>query len=173
MSKIFTRFPAFWLTLGLIGCLEAVFTFEWSFPYCSSLEDGAASAVFGMPFPYVRWSQVSSMEYEYAPFVWLLNLTILFGLAFPFVFWAVKKFASDSQKRRAAGGILGLILAVVAAVWTILLLQVGLYKYPVAVISDPDGNYKDFRPVKFTFKSLDYDCTPSNFWFGERRQTPK
>src|SRR5215213_2704272 len=91
------RYPAFPLTLGLVGWLEAIFTIEWSFPYCSSQEDGPASAVYGMPLPYIRWAGVSSMEYELMPLILILNLVILFAVAFPLVSWAVKKVASPNQ----------------------------------------------------------------------------
>src|SRR4051794_18181766 len=95
-----TRHPSFLLTLGLVGWLEAIFTIEWSFPYCSSQEDGPASAVFGMPLPYIRWTGVSSMEYEFMPSILIVNIVILSAVAFPFVSWAVKKIASPNRGRR-------------------------------------------------------------------------
>src|ERR1043165_8401429 len=91
--NVIIRYPAFLLTLGLVGWFEEVFTIEWSFPYCSSLEDGPASAVFGMPLPYVRWSGVSSMEYEFMLSVFIANILILSAIAFPFVSWAVRRVA--------------------------------------------------------------------------------
>lgn len=96
-----TRHPALLLTLGFVGWLEAIFTIEWSFPYCSSQEDGPESAVFGMPLPYIRWTGVSSLEYELMPLIWVLNIVILSAIAFPFVSWAVKK-VGYSRSRQAS-----------------------------------------------------------------------
>jgi hypothetical protein len=164
--KFIVRDPSFVLTLALIGWFEAIFTIEWSFPYCSSQEDGPASAVFGMPFPYIRYSEVSSLEYFYMPSVYILNLLLLVAIAFPFVYWAVKKFASPDQKiRRRIVGLAGLVLLLIIGAWNILLLRSGSYLISVSTIASGYETYREFRPVRFTFKDLHYDCTPSKFWF--------
>src|SRR3982751_71764 len=117
--NLITRFPTFLLTLGLVGWLEAIFTIEWSFPYCSSQVDGPASAVFGMPLPYIRWSGVSSMEYELMPSILIVNIVILSAIAFPFVSWAVKKVAPPNQgKRRRVLGLAGAVLLLSIGAWT-------------------------------------------------------
>ena len=166
--NVFIRDPAFPLTLGLAGWLEAVFTIEWSFPYCTNQEDGPASAVFGMPLPYVRWSGVSSMEYFYMPSIFVLNIIILFAIAFPFVSWAVKRVAStDQSRRRGMLRFAGLTLLLSVGAWNILLVQSGFYKVPVSTIASGYETYSEFRPVRFTFKRLHYDCTPSGYWFKD------
>jgi hypothetical protein len=166
--KFIIRYPAFLLSLGLVGWFEALFTIEWSFPYCSSQEDGPASAVFGMPFPYIRYSEVSSMEYFYMPSVFILNLLILFAIAFPFVSWAVKKVASPDQlMRRSVMSLAGLVLLLSISAWTILLLRSSSYRIPVSTVANSYETYREFRPVRFTFKDLHYDCTPSKFWFKD------
>jgi hypothetical protein len=160
--------PAFLLTLGLVGWFEALFTIEWSFPYCSSQVDGPASAVFGMPLPYVRYSEVSSLEYVYAPSIWVVNIVILFAIAFPFVYWAIKKAAPpDRVVRRRLLSIAGLVLVVSISAWTALLVRSGFYKIPVSSIASEYETYNEFRPVRFTFKDLHYDCTPSPFWLKD------
>lgn len=168
--------PAFLLTLGLIGWVEAIFTIEWSFPYCSSQEDGPASAVFGMPLPYIRWTGVSSLEYIFMPSIFIVNLLILFVIASPFIFWAVKKVAAPEQRRRRRMlSFAGLILFLSISFWTILLERVGVYR-PVSTIGDEAyGRYSQFRPVRISFNDLHYDCTPSNYWFkdGWRPQREK
>jgi hypothetical protein len=167
--NLITRFPAFLLTLGFVGWLEAIFTIEWSFPYCSCQEDGPTSAVFGMPFPYIRWTGVSSMEYELMPSILIVNILILSVIAFPFVSWAVKKVASPDQHwRRNTLSLAGLVLLLSISAWTALLVQSGLYKIPVSTIAASGyETYSEFRPVRFTFKDLHYDCTPSNYWFKD------
>ena len=169
--KIIVAYPAFLVTLGVVGWFEAVFTIEWAFPYCSSLEDGAASAVFGMPLPYIRHSAVSSLEYELMPSIFLVNILILFAIVFTFVSWAIKKVSSSHQStRRNIVSFAGLVLVLSISAWTILLLQLGYYKYPVSTIGDDYyGRYSEFRPVRFTFKDLHYNCTPSNYWFKDDR----
>lgn len=166
--NLITRYPAFLLTLGLVGWVEAIFTIEWSFPYCSSQEDGPASAVFGMPFPYIRWAGVSSMEYELMPSILIVNIVILFAIAFPFVSWAVKKVASSEQgRRRSMLSLAGVFLLLSIGARTALLVQFGIYKIPVSTIASSYETYSEFRPVRFTFKNLHYDCTPSNYWFKD------
>ena len=163
------RYPAFFLTLGSVGWFEAIFTVEWSFPYCSSQEDGPASAVFGMPLPYIRWSGVSSMEYLYMPSALIVNILLLFAMAFPLVSWAVRKVAPPGQNiRRGLMSFAGFILLLSSSALTILLVQSGLYKIPVSIIGeDAYGTYSEFRPVGFSFKDLHYKCTPSNYWFKD------
>lgn len=165
-----SRYPALLLTLGLVGWFEAVFTIEWSFAYCSSQEDGPASAVFGMPLPYIRWSGVSSMEYMYMPSILIVNIVILSAVAFPFVSWAVKKIASPDQgRRRSVLSLAGLFLLLSIGAWTTFLVQSGLYKISVSNIAlGGYETYSEFRPVRFTFKDLHYDCTPSTYWFKDK-----
>jgi hypothetical protein len=58
-TKFLDRWSSFLLAFGVVMCLESLCTIEWSFPYCSSQEDGPAAAVFGLPFPYIRWAGAS------------------------------------------------------------------------------------------------------------------
>jgi len=88
--SVLNRLPGILLTLGLVAWIQEIFSIEWSFPYCSDQADGPASAVWGMPFPYIRWSTVSSMEYFWMPAVFILNIAVLFAIAYPFVSWVVK-----------------------------------------------------------------------------------
>ena len=174
--KFIIRHPAFLLTLGLVGWFEAVFTIEWSFPYCSSQQDGPASAVFGMPFPYIRYSEVSSMEYFYMPSMLVVNILILFAIAFPFVSLAVRKVASPDQRvRRGVLSFAGLALLLIVGALTVLLFRTGIYKIPVSTVASDYESYSEFRPIRFTFKDLHYDCTPSKYWFkdGWRPKTGK
>lgn len=167
--KLIRRYPALLLSLGLAGWFEAIFTIEWSFPYCSSQVDGPASAVFGMPLPYIRYSEVSSLEYFYMPSILIANILILFLIALPLVSWVVKKVASPEQViRRRIMSVAGLVLVVSIVAWNVFLVRSGFYKIPVATLGDESyGTYTEFRPIRFTVKDLHYDCTPSKFWFKE------
>jgi hypothetical protein len=172
--KSIIRNPAVLLTLGLVGWFEAIFTIEWSFPYCSSQEDGPASAVFGMPLPYIRYSEVSSLEYFYMPSIYVVNILILFLIAFPFVFWAVKKVAPPDQvRRRRVLSFAGFVLLLSISGWTVLLLRSGHYMIRVSTIASSYETYHEFRPIRFTFKDLHYDCTPSKYWFKDGWRPPR
>lgn len=167
--KSIIRNPAFLLTTGLVGWCETIFTIEWSFPYCSNQEDGPASAVFGLPLPYIRYSGVSSLEYFYMPSILILNLLILFIIAFPLVSWAVKRVASpDQSRRRSVVSVVGLVLLLSVGSWNIFLL---IHRIPVSTVASGYETYSEFRPIRFSFKDLHYDCTPSNYWFKDGRGT--
>jgi hypothetical protein len=197
-SRIFKHLPAILLTLGLVAWFQEIFSIEWSFPYCSSQLDGPASAVWGMPLPYVRWSTVSSMEYFWMPTILILNLGLLFAVSFPFVSWVlqmVERRASGPHvgkrsrevwemqnghvstpglpKRalsiRVAATVVGLFLIMGFVALTTLMIQTGIYKITVENIAHEDyESYSDFRPVRIGFKTLGYQCTPSEFWFPKK-----
>ncbi|HEX8736709.1 MAG TPA: hypothetical protein VF721_15365 [Pyrinomonadaceae bacterium] len=166
--SLINRCPEFLLTLGLAGWLEAIFTIEWSFPYCSSQSDGPASAVYGMPLPYIRWAGVSSMEYELMPSILILNILMLSVILFPLVSWTVRKIASPNRGwLRILLSLAGLVLLVGVGMLTAFLVRVGVYKIPVSTIASDYETYSEFRPIRFTTKHLRYQCTPSNFWFKD------
>jgi len=110
------------------------------------------------------------MEYFYMPSIFVLNVVILFAIAFPLVSWAVKRVASPVQsRRRSTLKFVGLALLLSVSAWNILLVQSGFYKVPVSTIASGYETYSEFRPVRFTFKHLHYNCTPSSYWFKDRQ----
>ncbi|MFL6469066.1 MAG: hypothetical protein ACJ72Z_14000 [Pyrinomonadaceae bacterium] len=158
--KLINHIAAILLTLGLVAWFQETFSIEWSFPYCSDQVDGPASAVWGMPFPYIRWSTVSSMEYFWMPAAFILNLAVLSAIAFPFVSWVLRAGRLPSFVRTGAW-LVGLLLVVSFGAWTVMLIQTGVYRIPVTNIANEGyESYTDFRPVHFGFKTLRYDCTP-------------
>ena len=166
------------LALGLAAWFQEIFSIEWSFPYCSSQSDGPASAVWGMPLPYIRWSTVSSMEYFWMPSVLVLNILLLFAAVFPFVSWVLRKTETRAPQGnegvappaavplverllRATLTVFGavLILLYCSSLW--FQIHIGVYKVPVANVAHENyETYSDFRPVHFGFKTLRYQCTP-------------
>lgn len=164
MSLMKNRLPAILLTLGLVAWLQEIVTIEWSFPYCSDQADGPASAVFGMPLPYVRWSTVSSMEYLWMPAVLVLNLLILFVVFYPLVAWAVGALRRALINVRAADTailLVGAFLVVTFVGLNVFLISAGIYKVPVwSIAREGRETYLDFRPVSVGLKKLRYDCTP-------------
>jgi hypothetical protein len=84
-TKFFDRWSSFLLALGIALCFGWLFTIEWSFPYCTTQQDGPAAAVFGMPLPYIRWGGVSSLEYDFMPLAYAFNTLILLALFWPLI----------------------------------------------------------------------------------------
>ena len=163
--------PAILLTLGLVAWFQEIFTVEWSFAYCSDPQDGPASAVYGMPLPYIRWSGVSSLEYFWMPTVLVLNIGLLFAIAFPFISWAVGKIESSTS--RAILGTAGAFVVVTFGLLILFLIQIGIYQVRVSnIASEGYQTYSEFRPVRIGFKKLRYDCTPSEFWFPNGWRPP-
>jgi hypothetical protein len=169
--------PAILLTLGLVVWFQEVFTVEWTSGYCSSQVDGPASAVYGMPLPFIRWSMVSSMEYLWMPAVLILNIALLFAIAFPFVSLLLRW----SEARAARKGNVGLLRWSVSGLSTLLILNfviwtgfqmyIGVYKIATSNIAMENyESYSQFRPVRFGLKTLRYDCTASDFWFPMREK---
>ena len=102
-------------------CLQSFYTVEWSFAYCSSQADGPASAVFGMPLPYIEWSGVSSMEYEFMPQVYVLNILLLLALAWPITSLLLRRLAEKRTRFRIGLGVADLSFAfLVTAGWCFL-----------------------------------------------------
>jgi hypothetical protein len=47
--------------------------FAWWHPYCDRMDDGPGYFAYGLPFPFRAFSGVSSLEYNFLPFVYLLD----------------------------------------------------------------------------------------------------
>ena len=185
------------LTLGLVVWFQEVFTVEWTSGYCSNPVDGPASAIYGMPLPYIRWSMVSSMEYLWMPAVLILNIALLFAIVFPFVSRLLRSNSEQENHAVApttsspetgatpprAGGepkvhpsfarrgafAFGTILVLSFAAWVMFQIQTGVYKIPVSNIAMENyESYSQLRPVRFGIKSLRYGCTSSDFWFSKQ-----
>jgi|SRR5579884_1426790 len=145
--------------------LQSFFTIEWSFPYCSSQVDGAASAVFGMPLPDIQWSGVSSMEYKFMPLVYVVNILLLFAILRPITNLLLQRLPNKRSGIRAGLGLTGLTITFLVAAGVVLLISIGAWRPTWSVSMRPYYSYSDFRPVRFALNDLHYDCTPSSKWF--------
>jgi hypothetical protein len=168
--RFLDRSSSFFLALGVVMVLESLCSIEWTFPYCTSQEDGPASAVFGMPFPYVRWGGVSSLEYDFIPLLYVLNNLALLALAWPLARRLLRSFDARWRSLRIALGSIGLALALVVLAGIAELTGYGLWQ-PTTSLNPygPDG-YFDLRPLRFTWLDLHYECTPSETWFPRREK---
>jgi hypothetical protein len=163
------RYTTILLTIGLVLWLEAVVTIEWSYPYCLSQEDGPAYAARGMPLPYWMWNGVASLEHDFMPHVYILNVIVLCLLMFPSVRWILNRFISPRLKwLRVVIGAVGCLLLLSHVALTVLGISTGYYRPEISLGLEGYYRYADFRPVRFGFiKSSAADCTPSRFWFPD------
>jgi hypothetical protein len=146
--------------------IDRVATLEWSFQYCTDPQDGPPSAVFGAPLPYERWNGVSSLQYEFAPHLYVLNIVLVSIVLFPAVRYALVSLGRRpgrlAYRLLKLTGVLLLLTNLASACFA---LAGGLWQ-PVFDISHPPyDSYTEFRPVRATLHRH-YDCTPSSFWFG-------
>jgi hypothetical protein len=149
-------------TCLLVLLTTSLVSLEWSFPYCNSLADGPAYAVYGFPLPYTQSSGTSSLEYKLMPLAWLFDAVVLGGLFFWIVHRAVAKVRS-----RVALVTLALVAGVPASAWIVLdAAWASHYSFAEWVLTPGgDGGYADLRPVSVGRVDADY-CQPSPFWFG-------
>jgi hypothetical protein len=160
-AKFLSRWSSLLLALGVVMCLESLYTIEWSYPYCLSPVDGPASAVFGMPFPYISWTGVSSLEYEFMPLVYGLNVLALSVPAWWLTSLLLRSFSEGRSGIRIALGITGSTLALVMLAGLALRMSIGSWRPTASLGLYGQETYFDLRPVRFTVNDLHYQCTPS------------
>jgi hypothetical protein len=154
------------LAFGLAMTIDRVATLEWSFPYCNDPQDGPAAAVFGVPIPYQRWNGFSSLEYHFAPHLYVLNILLVALALFPALRHAMRRVAplqsrlGDRVLRSA-----GVLLCLGNFAVTYVALAGGLWRPVLNIGHSPGRAYSEYRPVRLT-STRHYDCTPSRFWFG-------
>lgn len=165
LVKLSGRYAPILVTVGLTLWLEFTFTMEWSSPYCTSQADGAGYAAFGMPLPYMQFGGASSLEYQFMPHVYLVNLIVLCVLAFPVIRWMFRRSAlAGHTRRRSVAGVAGAILIAARVSLLALAISIGMLD-PMVSIGDDHEPYVVFRPVGFCLHDGHYDCKPSPSWF--------
>ena len=163
------RYASIWLTAGLVVWIESLVTIEWTYPYCLDRSDGPAYAAQGMPFPYWMWNGVVSLEHDFVPHIYILNILILGLLFFPVVRWiGDRAIFRDAKWLRTGIGAAGAILLLVHVALTLFLVSVGFYRPTTSLSLGDYYRYTDFRPVRFgLYSSNATACTPSKFWFPD------
>jgi uncharacterized membrane protein (GlpM family) len=165
VTKFLDRWSPLLLALGIVMCLEQLCTIEWSFPYCSSQEDGPAAAVFGLPFPYIQWGSVSSLEYDFMPLAYALNVLVLLALLGPLTGVLLRLLGRGRSRVPAALGAVGLALALVVLAAVADLIGIGAWRPTTFIGLYGQDTYFNLRPVRFMLNDLHYACTPSEAWF--------
>lgn len=124
--------------------------------------------MFGLPFPYIQWGGVSSLEYDFMPLAYAFNILALLGLFWPLTRMLLRSFGGRWSGIRPALGAAGLVLALVVSAGVALLIDSGAWR-PTAYISlYGQDMYFDLRPLRLTLNDLHYECTPSQAWFPHR-----
>ncbi|MDC0672226.1 hypothetical protein [Nannocystis radixulma] len=148
--------------------LESLVTVEWSFPYCSSQEDGPASAVYGFPLPYIRWGGYSSLIYIFMPAAHLADLILLTCAVYLLIRRFVRRMAPpEHPRRRTILGLMGAALLVIAGLQEVFLIAVAERVPVLSIADDAYGYYTELRPVALTSSDLSDRCTPSAWWFPD------
>lgn len=163
------RYTTILLTIGLVLWLESLVTVEWTYPYCLSQSDGPAYAAQGMPLPYWMWNGVASLEHDFLPHIYILNVILLSLLLFPVVRWVLNRgiFTRLKWLRHVIAGV-GFLLLISHVALTILMVSSGYYRPEKTLGLEDYYRYADFRPVRISvIKSNAPDCTPSRFWFPD------
>ena len=171
MTKGHTR--ARWVliaaSVGAAWWIEKFVTVEWSYPYCSVLDDGPAGAVFGFPLPFAQASIVTSVTEFFIPWLYVINLAVVAAV----IFFGLRPVAS----RLAASNLR--VLKLIAGVAAVLLLVTAIaLEAMVLTIMDvwrPTSSfggappYSELRPVGIRVFRRQSECTPSQFWFPAQR----
>ena len=163
------RWASLVFAVGLTMVAEIFFTVEWSTPACNDPQDGPVRAVFGAPLPYERFSGASSLQFNFMPHVYVLNILLLSGVAWVCIHAVARRVVPSAPRLvPSTMAVLGCLFSGAALALHVTTV-VKQYWIPVTSVSNPpDESYFDMRPVGLT-SLRHYDCTPSRFWFPARR----
>jgi hypothetical protein len=132
--------------------IENFLPLNWTSAQCGAGESDQPYAAYGSPLPYMMWSGVSSLEFDYLPWVLAFNLAALTGFAFA----VFRKFSIFGN-----GWNLAWIFP--ATVSGAFLMFVPL-SFPVDTLGGVEPiDVLDFRPVGIGEHG--YDCAVSRYWF--------
>ncbi len=155
--------------VGAAWWIEKLVTLEWSYPYCSVLDDGPAGAVRGFPFPYEQASIVTSATSFFIPWLYVINLAVISGGLFLLLRpVATRLEASRPRLTRIIAGVAGAFLLVTAIVFEASALSMGFWRPTSSFSGAPP--YRELRPVALRVMGHQRDCTASPFWFPDKRR---
>ena len=157
------------LTVGLVLWIENMVTVEWTYPYCLDRSDGPAYAAYGMPLAYVMWNGVVSLEHDFVPHVYILNIAVLCLISIPAMRWILNRVISlDSKLLRSVLGGVGCLLIASHVTLTALLVSGGFLRPARSLSHEGYYQHSELRPVRIgLYRSSAADCEPSPFWFPD------
>ena len=119
--------------------------FAWWHPYCDRMDDGPGYFGYGLPFPFRAFSGVSSLEHNFLPFVYLLDLVVMMALLLP-------KTVLVARKTRAMSRIGAYSLAMVGALLVVVLVWINAWAIlsngviPSQTLDSTGDKYFSYRP---------------------------
>jgi hypothetical protein len=171
ISKWLNQSSCLLLSLMMAILLQYFFSLEWSLPVCQNTAEWVDSAALGFPFPYMKWSGVSSMQYDVMVHIYAFNVLIITAVIFIFLRKIYAQvLPATKNKTHIAISFLSLLCLILVLVLSILLFQnQGLTSVMNIAHSENGAQYMDYRPVGWAIQSdvSDYNCKPSDFWFVE------
>ena len=171
MAKAHTR--ARWVlpaaSVGAAWWIEKFVTLEWSYPYCSVLDDGPAGAVFGFPFPFVQASVVTSVTEFFIPWLYVINLAVMAAAIFLALRPVASRLAASNLRAlKFISGIAAVVLLVTAIALEAMVLSIMDVWRPTSSFGGAP-RYSELRPVGVRVFRRQSECTPSQFWFPAQR----
>ena len=169
MTKAHTR-GRWALVVAAVGAawwVEKLVTVEWSYPYCSVLDDGPAGAVRGFPFPYQQASVITSVTDFFIPWLYVINLAaIAVGVFLLLRPLASRLAATHPRLGKLIVSAAAALLLVTAVSFEAAVLWMGVWR-PISSFSG-SPNYSELRPVAVRVLGRPRDCTASPFWFPNK-----
>jgi hypothetical protein len=143
VSAILKWAAGFWAFV-LAVAVETIFPVFWWYPYCNRPDDGPSYQGIGFPFPYARFSGVSSGEYFAMPHIFIVNIAVLSMV----LFVILRPCFARLEKSGATVGRVALALGGGAAFIAVALqgLQMLIFFHPVATIAERPDSYFSYRP---------------------------
>jgi len=119
--------------------------FTWWHPYCDRMDDGPGYFAYGLPFPFRAFSGVSSLEYNFLPFVYLLDLVLMMALLLPRTIFVARKVRAISRVGGYSLATVGTLLVVVL-VWINALAISSNWVIPSQTLDSVGDKYFSYRP---------------------------
>ena len=165
--NILDRIAPMLLTTGIVVWAEGLITIQWTYPYCLDQSDGPAYAAQGMPLPYWMWNGVASLEHDFVPHIYVLNIVILSLLLFPLVWWIYKRlFGQRPAWTKTVPAAFGALLLVSHVALMALMIWMGWFRPTTSLSREGYWSYSEFRPVRIGgYRGNAPVCTPSQYWF--------
>ena len=151
---------------GAAWWIEKLITLEWSYPYCSVLDDGEAAAVFGFPLPYEQVFIAGSASANFIPWLYLVNLAVIAGGVLLLLRPLSSRLGESVPRlRNPTIGAAAALLLVTAVALEAFVLSIGVWS-PASSLSE-NLHYSELRPVSVHVLGRPRNCTASPFWFPE------
>jgi hypothetical protein len=151
--------------VGAALWIEKMVILEWSYPYCSILDDGEAAAVFGFPLPYEQVYIAGSASSSFIPWLYAVNIAVISGsvllLLRPLAF---RMRALIPRLWNLASGATAAFLLITAIYLEVFALSIGVWS-PTSSFSE-NLYYSQLRPVSVHVLRRPRNCTASPFWFS-------